>query len=86
MENVVITIARQYGSGGKTIGKMLAEDLGIPFYDREVLQMASEDSGIHMRLFGAADEKLKRPREADRGTEGLSGKGAGAGRQGFYFR
>ena len=35
MENVVITIARQYGSGGKTIGKMLAEDLGIPFYDRK---------------------------------------------------
>ncbi len=59
MEKVVITIARQYGSGGKTIGKMLAKDLGIPFYDREVLEMASEDSGIHVRLFGAADERLR---------------------------
>ena len=35
MENVVITIARQYGSGGRTIGRMLAKELGIPFYDRE---------------------------------------------------
>lgn len=60
MENIVITIARQYGSGGRTIGKMLAEELGIPFYDREILEMASEDSGIHVRLFGAADERVKR--------------------------
>ena len=74
MENVVITIARQYGSGGKTIGKMLAEDLGIPFYDREVLQMASEDSGIHMRLFGAADEKLKRPGKLIGGPRVYQGK------------
>ncbi len=60
MEKVVITIARQYGSGGKTVGRMLAEDLGIPFYDREILEKASEDSGVHVRIFGAADEKLKR--------------------------
>ena len=33
MSHTVITIARQYGSGGKTVGKMLAEDLGIHFYD-----------------------------------------------------
>ncbi len=60
MEKVVITIARQYGSGGKTVGRMLAEDMGIPFYDREILEKASEDSGVHVRLFGAADEKLKK--------------------------
>ena len=35
MENVVITIARQYGSGGRTIGRMLAKELGIPFYNRD---------------------------------------------------
>ena len=58
MKNVVITIARQYGSGGRTIGRMLAKELGIAFYDREILEMASEDSGIHVKYFGAADEKV----------------------------
>ena len=60
MQNTVITIARGYGSGGKTIGKMLAEDLGIHFYDRELLRLASDDSGIQERLFGQADEKIKK--------------------------
>ena len=59
MENVVITIARQYGSGGKTIGKMLAADLGIKAYSREILKLASEDSGINETLFNQVDEKLK---------------------------
>lgn len=58
MENIVITIARQYGSGGKTIGEMLAKDLGISCYNREILKMASEDSGIAEKLFGQVDEKL----------------------------
>lgn len=59
MQKYVITIARGYGSGGKTIGKMLSEQLGIPFYDREIIRMASEDSGISEEIFGKADEKLK---------------------------
>lgn len=59
MDHCVITIARGYGSGGKTIGKMLSEKLNIPFYDRELLRMASDDSGIHERLFGQADERVK---------------------------
>ena len=59
MENIVITIARQYGSGGKTVGQMLAAELGIPFYSRDILRMTSEDSGISEGLFGEADEKLK---------------------------
>lgn len=58
--NYVITIARGYGSGGRTIGKMIAEDLGIPFYDREILYLASEDSGININLFSKADEKVKK--------------------------
>ena len=44
--NIVITMARQYGSGGKTIGAMLAKELGINCYSREILRMASEESGI----------------------------------------
>ena len=59
MEKYVITIARQYGSGGRTIGEMLADRLGIHFYDKELMKLASEDSGINERLFNTADEKVK---------------------------
>ena len=57
MKPYIITIARQYGSGGKTVGKMLAEKLHIPYYNREIITMASEDSGINAMLF--SDERLK---------------------------
>ena len=56
MKPYVITIARQYGSGGKTVGKMLADKLGIPFYNREIITMASEDSGVNAMLF--SDERF----------------------------
>ena len=59
MDHYVITIARGYGSGGRTMGKMLAEELGIHFYDRELLRLASDESGINEELFGRADEQLK---------------------------
>ena len=59
MEKIVITIARQYGSGGKTIGKKLAADLGIKAYSNEILKLASEDSGINETMFNQVDEKLK---------------------------
>ena len=59
MDKYVITIARQYGSGGRTIGEMLADKLGIHFYDKELMKLASEDSGINERLFNTADEKVK---------------------------
>ena len=60
MSKYVITIARGYGSGGRTIGKMLSESLGIPYYDRELLRLASDDSGINEQLFAQADETLKK--------------------------
>ena len=60
MKKTVITIARSYGSGGRTLGKLLAEQLGINCYDREILRMASDASGINEALFGQADERLKR--------------------------
>ena len=56
MDNFVITIARQYGSGGRTVGEMLAKKLGIGYYDKDIIRMASEDSGIHETLFGRVDE------------------------------
>ena len=58
-KNIVITIARQYGSGGRTIAQMLSERLGIHYYDKELLRLASEDSGINEDLFRNADEKIK---------------------------
>lgn len=61
MENVVVTIARQYGSGGKTIGAMLAKEMGVNCYSQEILAMASEESGINERLFGKIDERLNVP-------------------------
>lgn len=60
MDNFVITIARGYGSGGRTIGKMLAERLGVHYYDRELMRLASDESGINEELFVKADEKLKK--------------------------
>ena len=58
-KHIVITIARSYGSGGRTLGKLLAEELGIPCYDRELLRLASEKSGINEALFGKVDEQVK---------------------------
>lgn len=59
MDGLVITIAREFGSGGHQIGEMLSKKLGIPYYDKDLIKLASEDSGINEGLFGLADEKSK---------------------------
>ncbi len=59
MSKMIITIARQYGSGGKTVGQELAKRLSINCYDRELMRLASDESGIAEGLFGKADERLK---------------------------
>ncbi len=59
MKNYVITIARGFGSGGKDIGMRLSQELGIPCYDRQILTMASEVSGIDESIFVETDEKLR---------------------------
>ncbi|MDD3167919.1 MAG: cytidylate kinase-like family protein [Eubacteriales bacterium] len=58
--NVIITIARQFGSGGRLIGEKLAEKLDVPFYDKSIIHLASEESGIDEGLFSDADEKAYR--------------------------
>ena len=55
----IVTIARGYGSGGRTIGKMLADRLGVKFYDKDLIRIASDVSGINESLFGQSDEKTK---------------------------
>lgn len=59
MKNYVIAIGRGFGSGGKAIGTKLAEELGVPCYERQLLDMASEYSGINKKLFAEVDEKLR---------------------------
>ena len=53
----VITIERQYGSGGRLTGERLAKELDIHFYDEEILKMTSETSAIGEQYFRLADEK-----------------------------
>ena len=53
----VITIGREYGSGGHDIGMLLAKRIGVPFYDREILTLAAKQSGICEELFESHDEK-----------------------------
>lgn len=55
--NFVITIGRQFGSGGREVGEKLAQKLGIPYYDKNILAKAAEDSGICKELFEQHDEK-----------------------------
>ena len=53
----VITIARQYGSGGHEVGEKLAQKLGVPFFDKALIAMAAKQSGISPEVFERADEK-----------------------------
>lgn len=56
-ERTVITIGREFGSGGHEIGMKLAEKLGIKCYDKELLQVAAKESGLCEELFASQDEK-----------------------------
>ena len=59
MDKFVIAITRTCGSGATTIGKILAKNLGVEIYDRNILRLASDDSGISEELFARADEDQK---------------------------
>ena len=56
-EHYVINLGRQLGSGGKEIGEKLAQEFGIAFYDKELIKLASEESGLCKEFFEKADEK-----------------------------
>ena len=53
----VITINRQYGSGGREIGRKLAEQLGIPFYDNEIISRAAKETGFSETAFQTVEDK-----------------------------
>lgn len=56
-ENLVVTIGRQCGSGGRIIGQKLAERMGVNLYDKELLALAAKKSGLAEELFETHDEK-----------------------------
>lgn len=55
--NKIITITRQYGSGGREIGKKLAEAYGIPFFDNEIISRAAKETGFAEAAFERAEDK-----------------------------
>ena len=56
-KKLIITIGRQYGSGGRIIGQKLSKDLNIPCYDKELLTIAAKESGFSEEIFKTVDEK-----------------------------
>lgn len=57
MEKYFLTVGRQLGSGGKSIGSLLSQRLNIPCYDKELIQLASQESGLGREFFEKIDEK-----------------------------
>ena len=55
--NIIINVGRQIGSGGRVIAKMLAEDFGCNYYDREILSLAAKESGFCEKFFEQNDEQ-----------------------------
>lgn len=59
MSNYVISISREFGSGGRLIGKRLAVRLGIPCYDRTLIQKTAEKSGLSPEFIARAEERAR---------------------------
>lgn len=55
--SLILTISRQYGSGGRAIAARLSKDLSIPYYDKSILRINAEESGLKESYFHLADEK-----------------------------
>ena len=58
MKRNIITISREYGSGGRKIGEMVAERLGIPFYDKEIIEETAKTVGMSPEFVEGHEEKL----------------------------
>lgn len=60
MDKFVVNIGRQLGSGGREIGEKLAKRLGIDFYDKELINLASEESGLCREFLKKLTKKLRK--------------------------
>ncbi len=58
-KKIVVTISREFGSGGRVIGKAVAEKLGIPFYDRKIIEMSAEKAGLAVSFVENTEQKIK---------------------------
>lgn len=58
LQPVIITISREYGSGGHYIGEQIAKQLGIPFYDRELIHLAAQEGGFSEQFVSAKEQHL----------------------------
>jgi cytidylate kinase len=58
MKNLIITISRQYGSGGRQIGQQLAKELNLPFYDKEIIDLAAKESGLAADFIRGQEQQL----------------------------
>lgn len=77
MSNRIITISRQFGSGGRTVGREVAEQLGIPFYDQELIEKIAEESGFAKEYIQEKSEHTTHSNWlvnafSDRNTAGMS--------------
>jgi len=57
IQKSIITISREYGSGGRIIGRQLANELGVPFYDREIIGMTAKKSGFSEKFVNEIDQQ-----------------------------
>lgn len=58
-KHIVITISREYGSGGRFVGKLVSKKLGIPFYDKELISLSAKESGLSKQYIEEIDQKKK---------------------------
>ena len=79
MKKMIITVSRQYGSGGRAIAKELAQRLGIAYYDKELIVLAAKESGFAEEIFEESEDKTPNSLlySLVMGTYGMGGQGIG---------
>ena len=60
MSNLIVTISREFGSGGRKVGELLALGLNVPFYDKEIIEITAEKSGLSPEFIASAEENTRR--------------------------
>lgn len=65
-KHIIITISREYASGGRYVGRLLAQSLGINFYDKELINLAAKESGLSAKYVNEIDEETRKNENNDR--------------------
>lgn len=64
-KKVIVTISREYGSGGRYVGKLLAKKLGVPFYDKDLINLSAKESGLSLEYVKENEQTLEGPKTTD---------------------